>query len=147
MATIDKYTPGSFCWLELLTKDQNAAKAFYGKLFGWQANDFPMGPNETYTIFKLEGRDCAAAFQLTKEMLDYHIPTHWELYVSVANVEETVGKAKAAGGSVMKGPFDVMTFGRMAVLKDPTDAAFCVWEPKDHQGIGIAGVPGTLCWA
>ncbi len=44
-------------------------------------------------------------------------------------------------------PFDVYDAGRMAVLQDPTGAAFSVWQPKKNQGIGIAGVDGTLCWA
>ena len=43
MRLIDKYPAGSFCWIELGTTDQNAAKAFYGSLFGWTVNDFPMG--------------------------------------------------------------------------------------------------------
>jgi hypothetical protein len=35
----------------------------------------------------------------------------------------------------------------MAVVQDPTGAAFCIWEAKDHTGIGIEGQSGTLCWA
>ena len=46
-----------------------------------------------------------------------------------------------------RGPFDVMDFGRMAVISDPTGAHFSVWEPKTHKGTRITGVPGTMCWA
>src|SRR5205807_84414 len=42
---------------------------------------------------------------------------------------------------------DVFDLGRMSVLQDPTGGTFCVWQPKKHQGTGITGVPGTLCWA
>jgi len=35
---------GSFCWLELATSDRVAAKTFYTNLFGWSAQDNPMGP-------------------------------------------------------------------------------------------------------
>ncbi len=44
-------------------------------------------------------------------------------------------------------PFDVMDFGRMAVIQDPTGAHFCVWQAAKNAGIGIAHVAGTLCWA
>ncbi len=44
MTLIDKFPTGSFCWLELVTTDQDAAKKFYGNLFGWTAADMPMGP-------------------------------------------------------------------------------------------------------
>ena len=35
----------------------------------------------------------------------------------------------------------------MAVIQDPTGAAFALWQAKRNPGIGIAGVDGTLCWA
>jgi len=44
MPVIDKHAPGSFCWTELATPDQQAAKAFYEGLFGWTAQDRPIGP-------------------------------------------------------------------------------------------------------
>lgn len=43
--------------------------------------------------------------------------------------------------------FDVFDVGRMAVLQDPTKAVISVWQPKKHQGTGIAGEEGTLIWA
>ena len=57
MANIDKHPAGSFCWIELATTDQNAAKKFYTSLFGWSVTDNPMGPGDFYSIFKLNGRD------------------------------------------------------------------------------------------
>jgi len=34
MTNIDKHPAGTFCWIELHTTDQAAAKTFYGSLFG-----------------------------------------------------------------------------------------------------------------
>jgi uncharacterized protein len=147
MANIDSHPPGSFCWIELGTTDQNAAKQFYGSLFGWTAVDFPMGPNEFYTMFNLDGRNCGAAYTMNEQMRSQGIPPHWLLYISVENSDESTEKAKQAGGTVIGGPFDVMEFGRMSVIRDPAGAAFAVWQPKLHQGTTIAQVPGTLCWA
>jgi predicted enzyme related to lactoylglutathione lyase len=147
MANIEKHAPGSFCWIELGTTDQEAAKAFYGSLFGWKANDFPMGPSEVYSIFQLEGRDAAAGFTLNAEMKAQGVPPHWMLYISVASADAAAAQAAELGGTVTAGPFDVMEVGRMAVISDPTGAMFSVWQPKSNAGIGIAGVPGTLCWA
>jgi len=48
---------------------------------------------------------------------------------------------------VMGGPFDVMTYGRMAVLQDPTGAVFSIWQAKSHPGTQVAGEPGAFCWA
>src|ERR1700686_3121492 len=64
MPTIEKHAPGNFCWIELATTDQNAAISFYSKIFGWAANNMPMGPDDFYTIFRLEGSDAAAGCTL-----------------------------------------------------------------------------------
>lgn len=138
--------PGSFCWMELATSDQQAAKSFYSSLFGWQPADFPMGPGgQSYTMFNFNGGMVGAAYTLTAEMAG--VPPNWGLYVAVKSADETAAKVTANGGKVIAGPFDVMTFGRMAVLQDPTGAVFMVWQPMDHQGTTIGREPGTFCWA
>ena len=32
-------SPGTYCWSELITTDLDASKAFYGAVFGWDAED------------------------------------------------------------------------------------------------------------
>lgn len=147
MANIDTNPAGSFCWVELATTDQNAAKSFYASLFGWSADDSPMGPGEAYTIFKLGGRDAAAGYTLRADQRSMGVPPNWILYIAVKNADETAAKAKSLGGTVVAGPFDVMDKGRMAVVSDPTGAHFCVWQAMATSGIGVAEVPGALCWA
>jgi predicted enzyme related to lactoylglutathione lyase len=43
MANVDEHWPGGFCWIELATSDQDAAKSFYSSLFGW-AQAMPRKP-------------------------------------------------------------------------------------------------------
>jgi predicted enzyme related to lactoylglutathione lyase len=147
MANIDKHPAGSFCWIELVTTDQNAAKQFYTSLFGWSVSDNPMGPGEFYSIFKLHGRDVAAGYTLRKDRLDRGVSVHWSLYIAVDNADQAAAKAAQAGGSILMPAFDVMDAGRMAVIHDPTGAVFSVWQAKNSQGIGVAGENGALCWA
>ena len=147
MAHIDKHPPGSFCWLELATTDQEAARSFYQSLFGWSTQVFPIGPNDVYSIFKLENRDAAAAYTLRAEDRSRGVPPHWMVYVSVENADAAAARAAELGGKVLAPAFDVMEFGRMSVLQDPTGAIFSVWQPKGHAGTRITGVSGTLCWA
>ena len=144
---IEKHPPGAFCWLELSTTDQNAAKSFYNSLLGWTAKDFPMGPNDFYTMFQLEGRDTGAAYTMRPEQRSQGVPPHWMIYIAVANVDEAAKRVPVLGGKVLAPPMDVFDAGRMAVVQDPTGAVFAAWQAKTHSGLGIAGVPGTLCWA
>ncbi|HEY1401887.1 MAG TPA: VOC family protein [Terriglobales bacterium] len=147
MANIDQHPAGSFCWIELHTTDQNAAKSFYGSLFGWNPQDMPMGPDGFYTIFKLHGRDAAAGCTLRPDERSMGVPSHWMIYIAVDNVDAAVAKAEQSGGKILAPAFDVMDAGRMAVVQDPTGAGFCLWKAQKNTGIGIAQVAGTLCWA
>jgi predicted enzyme related to lactoylglutathione lyase len=147
MSRIEKHSPGSFCWIELATTDQNAAKNFYGKLFGWAVNDMPMGPNDFYSMFTLEGRYTAAGYTLRPDQRAQGVPPHWMIYVAVESADAAAARAAQLGGKVLAPAFDVYDAGRMAVIQDPAGAFFCVWQAKKNAGTGIAGVDGTLCWA
>lgn len=148
MPTIDRHAPGAFCWFELATTDQPAAKQFYRSLFGWTANDFPVGPDGgSYSMFDLEGQSVGAAYTMLADQRAKGVPPFWMVYVATDSADKTAKRVEELGGKVFKQPFDVFSFGRMAVLADPTRAVFSIWEPKQHTGVGITGEEGTVCWA
>lgn len=144
MTEMTAYTPGTFCWIDLSTSDTTAAKKFYTDLLGWQAVDIPVGPDMTYTMFQVEGKDVAGMSQQGPD--EQGIPPHWNSYVSVANADEIAAKAKSLGGTVLAEPFDVMDSGRMAVIQDPSGAVVAAWQPQQHIGARLVNEPGALCW-
>lgn len=146
MPQITTHAPGTFCWFELATSDQDAARAFYSKLFDYEISDSPIGEGETYTIMKLAGRDAAALFKMPEKNYPPGTPPHWMAYLAVENADAAAEKVQAAGGKVMTGPFDVMDHGRMVVCMDPAGAAFCVWQPLTHHGVGVTGEHGAFGW-
>jgi predicted enzyme related to lactoylglutathione lyase len=143
---IENHAPGTFCWVELATTDPSAAKGFYSELFGWTASDSPIGENEYYTRFRLNGDDVAAAFTLSAEERRV-VPPHWHLYVAVESAERAAERTKELGGKVIEPPFDMQSFGRMALRQDPTGAYISVWQGRDHKGISVSHENGTFCWA
>jgi uncharacterized protein len=147
MTEFSSHIPGTFSWAELATTDQNAGVAFYRALFGWDLNEQPMGPTEVYSMFTLRGKEVGAAYTMRPEERQSGVPPHWNLYVTVANVDEATKKAEGLGARVFAPPFDVMDAGRMAILQDPTGAIFQVWQPKNHIGAKILNEPGALCWS
>ena len=147
MAEFSSHTPGTFSWVELATTDQKAAVAFYRALFGWDINEQPIGPGEIYSMFLMRGKEVAATYSMRPEERQSGAPPHWNLYVTVANVDGTVKRAESLGAKVLAPPFDVMDVGRMAILQDPTGAALQVWEAKKHIGARILYEPGALCWS
>jgi len=146
MQETPEYKPGTFCWVELATSDGEAAKTFYTQLFGWTSVDHPMGPDMVYTMLQLDGKDVGALYKMMPEQAAQGIPPNWLSYVSVTNADAATEKAKAAGATILKEPFDVMTVGRMSVVQDPTGAVFALWQAGDSKGAAIYNVPGSLCW-
>jgi predicted enzyme related to lactoylglutathione lyase len=141
MTEVTSYLPGDFCWVELTTSDGADAKRFYTQLFGWGANELPMGPDQPpYVMAQKAGKDVAAMYENKK------VPAGWLSYVSVASADESAGKATSLGGNVVAPPFDVMDVGRMAVAQDPQGARFAVWQPRRHIGARLIDEPGTMCW-
>ena len=146
MAEFTLHPEGTFSWPELSTSDQKAGVAFYRALFGWDLNEQPMGPTETYSMFQMRGMEVAAAYTMRAEEKQTGAPPHWNAYVTVKNVDESAKKAQELGGTVLAPPFDVMEAGRMAVLQDPTGAVFQIWQANKHIGAKILSEPGALCW-
>ncbi len=144
---VSKHDPGMFCWVELGTTDQAAAKKFYSELFGWKINDVPMGPDSFYTMLQLNGREVAALYQLSAEQTQQGIPPNWLPYVCVESADDAANAIKTAGGTVMMDPFDVFDVGRMTVAQDPTGATFAVWQPRAHIGVGVKNENNSYCWA
>ncbi len=146
MQEVTTYPLGTFSWVDLTTTDAAAAKQFYTELMGWTVNDIPLGPDSFYTMLQLEGRDVAALSQMDEEQQSQGMPSTWNSYITVENVDESAKKATALGATVMMPPFDVFDAGRMAVVQDPTGAVFSIWQAKSHIGAKVVNIPGTLAW-
>ncbi len=131
------YEPGTFCWVDVATTDRTGAKAFYGALFGWEADDVPGGQGTTYARARLGGEQVAGIYELP--------PPRWTSYVCVEDADATVARARALGGTVEAEPFDVGG-GRRTEITDPAGAVVAIWEPGDHIGAGRVNELGCLCW-
>jgi hypothetical protein len=130
-----------FTWRELMTKDVDRAKGFYGELFGWTFQDADMGDFVYTLIHNGGGREIGGMMP----MMDDEHPPHWMGYVSVPDVDAACEAAKKAGGTVPVEPMDIPP-GRFAVVGDPSGAYFSVsrWTEGDPE-LGRPGV-GAFCW-
>jgi predicted enzyme related to lactoylglutathione lyase len=138
MGERESYEQGTFSWTDLSTPDAEASKAFYGPLFGWDFKDNPIPEGGIYVMAKLGGRSAAAMYESTERH------PAWASYVTVDDADAITERARELGANVMSEPFDVMDFGRMAVLQDPPGAVFCVWQPGTSIGAQVVNGPGAL---
>jgi uncharacterized protein len=135
------WDPGTPCWVDLMTPDQAAARAFYSELFGWRCE---VGPDETggYALARVDGRTVAGI----GGMMGMDHPPVWNTYLATVDADATSAAAEAAGGTIVAPAMDVMEFGRMGYAQLPGGGVFGYWQAGSHTGVGLANEPGSLTW-
>ncbi len=142
MSIHTSHAHATFCWADLITKDAESAKAFYGGLFGWTFQEGAPTPDGGVgqTMGYLGDRPVAALIPVPS------MPSYWNNYVAVDDADAAVKLAAGAGGKLIQPPFDIGDYGRAAVVVDPAGAALCFWQPGQHAGAGVTGEPGSMAW-
>jgi predicted enzyme related to lactoylglutathione lyase len=107
------------------TRAFEACRRFYGEVFGWEAEPLD-APGINYVTWKLGDRTVGGMLEMTPEWGE--IPAHWMTYFAVRDTDDAARRATDLGGSVGAPPFDT-TYGRIAVLVDPTGGHFSVVTP------------------
>ena len=136
----ESYPPGVPCWLDTMQPDPDAAKEFYGGLFGWEFdNRSPQGAPGPYYVAQLHGRDVAAIGGPPEAGAS----PFWNTYTAVESADRATRRVREAGGTVISEPMDVPNAGRMAVFADAQAAVFSVWEAGEFIGAQLVNEPGT----
>lgn len=146
MPEMQSYTPGAFCWADLITTDLRGAQRFYSQLLGLEVFEVPSTGMGEYTMLQKNGKNVCGLAPLPESLSKQGVPPHWTSYVSVTNVDEVSSRVAELGGDVLQPPFDVMKLGRMALVRDTTGAKFALWQPGQNPGAQLFGEPGALCW-
>lgn len=129
------------CWVDLSAPAVDAAAAFYRSVLGWEFAE--TGPE--YGGYRMASRGGRFAAGVGPQEGD--APAVWVLYFAVESADRTAERARELGGTVLVEPFDVATQGRMAVVADPSGAAFGLWQAGEHHGFQVSGEPGGFGWA
>jgi uncharacterized protein len=118
VSAVDALDPGRFVWHDLMTKDVNAAKRFYGGLFGWQFENTKRG-DRPYVLARI-GSDPVAGIVDVSSLPD--AAPQWISFMAVPDVEKTVALVRFGGGKVLAEPREVASIARAAVVSDPQGA-------------------------
>jgi predicted enzyme related to lactoylglutathione lyase len=141
---IDAGTYGSINWVDLSTPDAAASAGFYGELLGWDfsTSTTPMGD---YFVCKVGEREVAGMMEQDAATADS--PPVWTLFFFVEDMDATLVKVKAAGGTVLEAPFDIPDGPRICVIADPTGAMLALLAGGVRpEGEYLFTSPGAVCW-
>jgi hypothetical protein len=135
-------TVGKFVWHEQVSSDPAAAQRFYTELFGWSTEVFR--PGEVDYVMISSGGQAHGGFGKAMEGAP---PPHWLSHVRVDDLDETIEKAKGAGGSLAAGPFDMDEVGRIGIIRDPQGAFISAYQPAGEapasEGVFVWDELGT----
>jgi predicted enzyme related to lactoylglutathione lyase len=125
--------PSAWAMSALLTDESEAAKSFYGAVFGWETEAF--GPATMYRLPGFVGgepeqpvpRDVVAVMSPGGGAAPQWRPDFW-----IADADAAVAKAETLGGSVVQ-PVQPNPVGKSAVLADPAGATFSISQLIIHE--------------
>jgi predicted enzyme related to lactoylglutathione lyase len=136
---------GHFVWHEHLTKDPNAAMAFYGQVVGWTTQPFTEGPG--YTMLVSTQGPLGGVMKLPDDAAKMGAPPHWMGDVMVDDVDASAALAKKLGGKILREPWDIPKTGRACVLADPQGAVIAIFKPANGgMQLHDASKEGEFCW-
>jgi uncharacterized protein len=142
MTSRDVAPLGAPCWVDLITSDVAGTKEFYGRLFGWVAEeaDAQFGG---YFNFTRDGQRVAGCMGMQPFMAMSDV---WSVYLASDDAQKTVEAAGANGGQVRVEPMAVADLGTMAVVTDAGGAGIGLWQPGVFPGFTTLGEPGAPAW-
>ena len=114
---------GSFAWAEINARGVDQALPFYTALFGWSVRTSPMGEGQPpYNEFQIGEESVAGAWEMSPDV-PAEVPSYWQVYFGVDDVDAAFRKALDLGAREMNAPMD-FPGGRFAIVVDPQGASF-----------------------
>jgi uncharacterized protein len=104
--------PNPVVHFEVLGKDTEATQSFYANIFDWPMEKVM----DSYAMVRPVG-DAGIAGGVGSTMAGS--PGHSTFYVEVDDLQATLDKIEAAGGSTVQPPMDVPNGPSIALFKDP----------------------------
>jgi predicted enzyme related to lactoylglutathione lyase len=135
--------PGGVVWNAQLSDDFERATAFYGTVFGLQAQPVPGVPEGVPTAMlarsggQVVGSIAAHGAAMVPGLEQGG--ARWLTYFAVTDAEASAAEAPTLGGGVVHEPFDA-PFGRAAVLAGPDGETFVVVQTP-AEGYGHSDTP------
>ena len=116
---------GSLWWLEVMSRNVETARQFYGRLFDWQSHDTVFQPFHSYTVFKRGDVQEGGLLPMDPE---WDTGPMWNSIFAVNDCDRTLEKANRLGASTVF-VHTVPSAGRIGGFVDPGGASFLLRGP------------------
>jgi uncharacterized protein len=142
MSTVTHHEEAMPCWIDIMVaneEEHHDTRAFLSALFDWT---WELGAPETgfYAMAQVDGAPVLGLGQMPEAT------GAMTTYFATSSIEDALGKATAAGATVVMPAMTVMDAGAMAVLLDPSGATYGLWQPDQFSGFGVMYEPNAPGW-
>jgi len=117
---------GKIGWMDLTVPEAGAVRDFYQAVVGWRSEGVAMGGYDDYCMLPEEGGPVAGVCHARG--VNAGLPAQWLIYITVANLEQSLAAVRAGGGEVVRPTKSLGGHGRFAVVKDPAGAVCALFE-------------------
>lgn len=119
--------PSAPCWVNLMTRDLDAAQYFYGAVLGWTFRPGRLGRD-----FSVARRGGVPVAGIVAGASAYQVAVAWIPYFSVENADVAASRIRERSGTVAVGPLSFGK-GRGALASDRDGAVFGIWERTERS--------------
>ncbi|MGH9556791.1 MAG: VOC family protein [Terriglobales bacterium] len=112
---------GQIAWRDLTVPDAAKVRDFYCSVVGWRAEPVDMGGYSDFNMLPPAAGSEPVAGICYARAGNANLPAQWLIYVTVADLDESMRRCVELGGKVINGPRN-MGKQRYCVIQDPAGA-------------------------
>ena len=136
---------GKLVWADLVTTDPDAARRFYGELFGWTFKSVGSGQGE-YALAHLDGAAIGGIVRRANRGAERSQP-RWIPFMSTRDVSATERTVSRAGGKTLVATRTLPARGTLALFADPEGAIFGALDSASGDPGDYLPEVGDWIWA
>lgn len=118
-------TTGKIVWFDLTVPDAANVRDFYASVVGWEVQPVAMGD---YDDYGMAAHGEAVAGVCHARGVNAGQPTGWMAYIAVEDLDASLARCQAGGGSQVTEVRDMGDGTRFCVIRDPAGAMVALME-------------------
>lgn len=118
---------GSISWFDLTVENADEVRAFYRQVVGWTETALDMGGYSDHCMNQPDNGKTVAGICHARGS-NQGLPAQWLMYITVADLDESLKQVEANGGKVVRGIREYAGQGRYAVIQDPAGAVAALYQ-------------------
>lgn len=125
----EKNDIGAIAWTDLTIEDADTIRDFYSNVVGWNFEFVSMGEYSDYSMLQPDTKKPVAGICHARGS-NSDLPPQWLLYITVANIEESIAASQKLGGKTITPIKNYANMGRYCIIQDPAGAVCALFESK-----------------